>query len=98
MKLLFKYCERFEPRSHFLNIVTVITCGMGCRACVNWKMPQKSSYKSVPRLLSRIVDALTSEPTVRSCDTSQQIPYFDSCQLSLVWKSKIKFNAGCHTC
>ena len=28
MKLLFKYCERFEPRSHFLNIVTVITCGM----------------------------------------------------------------------
>ena len=83
MKLVFKYCERFEPRSHFFKYCNgnyLWNEGRGCR------------------LLTMIVDALTSEPTIRSCDTSQQIPCFDSCQLSLVWKSKIKFNAGCHTC
>ena len=30
------------------------------------------------------------EPTIWSCDTSQQIPCFDSCQLTITWMSNTK--------
>ena len=31
------------------------------------------------------------EPTMQSCDTDQQIPFFDSCQLITTWMSNTKF-------
>jgi len=31
------------------------------------------------------------EPTILSCDTGQQIPCFDSCQLIITWMSNIKY-------
>ena len=32
----------------------------------------------------------TPAPTIRSCDTGQWIPYFDSCQLTTTWMSNIR--------
>ena len=37
----------------------------------------------------------TSEPMIQSCDTDQQIPYFDGCQLTITWMSNIIFKADC---
>ena len=31
------------------------------------------------------------EPAMQSCDTGQQIPFFDSCQLITTWMSNTKF-------
>ena len=30
------------------------------------------------------------EPVIWSCDTGQQIPYFDSCHFTITWMSNIK--------
>ena len=35
------------------------------------------------------------EPAARSCATGQQIPFSDSCQLTITWTSIIKLNVGC---
>ena len=37
----------------------------------------------------------TSEPMIQSCDTGEQMPYFDSCQLTITWMSNIIFKADC---
>ena len=37
----------------------------------------------------------TSQPMIQSCDTGQQIPYFDSCQLTITWMSNIILKADC---
>ena len=45
--------------------------------------------------------ACTLEPPTWSCDTGQQIPCFDSCQLTMIWTCilSIKDNQGeLHTC
>ena len=34
----------------------------------------------------------TPEPAIQSCDTGQQIPYFDSCQLIITWMPNIRLN------
>ena len=34
---------------------------------------------------SRDLNELAPEPAIRSCDTGQRIPCFDSCQLTLMW-------------
>ena len=34
------------------------------------------------------------EPAIQSCETCQQIPCFDSCQLTMTWMSIIKLNTG----
>ena len=37
---------------------------------------------------------LAPEPVIRSCDSGQRIPFFDSCQLTIIWMSVIKLNTG----
>ena len=37
----------------------------------------------------------TSEPMIQSCNTGEQMPYFDSCQLTITWMSNIIFKADC---
>ena len=32
----------------------------------------------------------TREPMIQSCDTGQQVPYFDSCLLIILFMSKLK--------
>ena len=34
---------------------------------------------------SRDLNESAPEPAIRSCDTGQRIPCFDSCQLTLIW-------------
>ena len=34
----------------------------------------------------------TLKHAIQSCDTGQQIPFFDSCQLTIAWMSTIKLN------
>ena len=36
----------------------------------------------------------TTEPAIWSCDTVQQIPCFNSCQMAIIWMSNIKVNEG----
>ena len=36
----------------------------------------------------------TREPMIQSCDTGQQVPYFDSCLLITMFMSNIKLNTG----
>ena len=40
------------------------------------------------------LDELTLEPIIRSCHSGQQIPCFDSCELTIIWMSIIKLNTG----
>ena len=40
------------------------------------------------------LDKLVPEPAIRSCDSGQHIPCFDSCQLTIIWMSIIKLNTG----
>ena len=41
--------------------------------------------KQVLFYFSRDLNELAPEPAIRSCDTGQRIPCFDSCQLTLMW-------------
>ena len=43
---------------------------------------------------TRRLDKLAPEPALRSCDSGQQIPCFDSCQLTILWMFIIKLNTG----
>ena len=36
-----------------------------------------------------------NEPVIQSCDTGQQLPCFDNCQLTITWMSNIKLNTDC---
>ena len=40
------------------------------------------------------LDERAPEPAIQSCETCQQIPCFDSCQLTMTWMSIIKLNTG----
>ena len=42
---------------------------------------------------TRTLGGSTPEPAIWSCDTGQQIPCFDSCQLTTTWMCNIRFQA-----
>ena len=50
----------------------------------------------VSRILKKTCDfhELAPEPEIQSCDSGQQIPYSDSCQMTIIWMSIIKLNTG----
>jgi len=43
---------------------------------------------------TRGLDKLAPEPAIQSCDSGQQIPCFDSFQLTIIWMFITKLNTG----
>ena len=39
-----------------------------------------------------VLNEVSSEPAIQTCDSGQQIPCFDSCQLTIIWMPTIKLN------
>ena len=42
-----------------------------------------------------VLNEVASEPAIQSCDSGQQIPCFDTSQLTIIWMPIIKLNADC---
>ena len=62
---------------------------MSLQSVENWKLV--SGKLKLKR--RRNLDGSTPEPAIRSGDTGQQIPCFDSCQLTTTWMCNIRLQA-----
>ena len=92
-----------KPKSRALNFwLALIICEyLSLRSNENPQPGQQSTLKK-----SAISMSSTLEPTIWSCDTDQQMPCFDSSQLTMKWISNIKLQRfklhaqvdkyGCH--
>ena len=54
----------------------------------------KANNLSVENLKTRDLGEFASEPAIQSCGSGQWIPFFDSCQLTIIWMSVVKLNTG----
>ena len=55
------------------------------------------SYQQINRKLKKKkchLNELAPGTAIRSCDTGQRIPWFETCQLTIIWMSIIRLNTG----
>ena len=56
----------------------------------------KANNRSTENLKKKTchLNELAPETAIRSCHTGQHIPWFDTCQLTIIWMSIIRLNTG----
>ena len=50
-----------------------------------------NTIKNNGKKKTRHLNELTLEPAIQSCDSGQWIAFYDSCQLTIIWMSTVKF-------